>query len=237
MRVTRRRRSRRPRAAARASSRSPRSAAQCSAVMPSPCGALTSARSASSVRTRRDVAAHRGVGDAAIDWRAPARDRGDAAARAAAATAARSSGAFKHALHLVSSSLRPRIRDDLSPDPLRPTTTLNDVSAERPPVESPNCSMSVEPDHVHRASASRSPSACPPRRGECTLPRSLPLAPPSSDQRAALVVVDVAVAHRRAVDDQALVEQRRVAFLDRLQLLQEVGQQADVVPVDLRRTR
>ncbi len=99
------------------------------------------------------------------------------------------------------------------------------------PVESPNCAMSVRPSACATVSIDvghRRPGL----RLEVPVARQLSLRAAQHDQRAPLVVVDVGVAHRRAVDDQALVEQRRVAFLDRLELLQEVRQQADVVLVD-----
>ncbi len=54
------------------------------------------------------------------------------------------------------------------------------------------------------------------------------------EQRAALVIVDVRVAHRRSVDHQRVVEQVAVAVRRVLQLLQEIRQHADVVAVDLR---
>ena len=57
------------------------------------------------------------------------------------------------------------------------------------------------------------------------------------EQRAALVIVDVRVAHWRAVDDEAPVEQVAVAIRRVLQLLEEIRHQADVVLVDLRELR
>ena len=47
------------------------------------------------------------------------------------------------------------------------------------------------------------------------------------------MVVQVRIAHRRAVDDQALFEKVLVAFLDGLQLLQKIRDHADVVRVQL----
>ena len=59
--------------------------------------------------------------------------------------------------------------------------------------------------------------------------------PPLPDQqdRQVVVVVAVAVADAAAVDDHAVVEQRAVAFLDRLQLAEQVGELLDVEAVDL----
>ena len=48
------------------------------------------------------------------------------------------------------------------------------------------------------------------------------------------MTVQVAVAHATPVQNEAVVEQRAVAVLDRLHLLQEVAEQFDVVGVDLR---
>ena len=67
--------------------------------------------------------------------------------------------------------------------------------------------------------------------------RKLTVGAADENQRTPLVVVNVRIPHRRAVDDEALVEQRRVAVLDRLELLQEVRQQAHVIPIDLREVR
>ncbi len=53
------------------------------------------------------------------------------------------------------------------------------------------------------------------------------------EERAALVVVDVGVAHRRAVDDHGLVEEAGAALLDACEPIEEVGNQPHVVPVDL----
>ena len=68
----------------------------------------------------------------------------------------------------------------------------------------------------------------------CRPPFSCAAGVAGEEQRAALVVVHVRVAHRRAVDDQRVVEQVAVAVRRVLQLLEEVRQQADVVLVDLR---
>ena len=53
------------------------------------------------------------------------------------------------------------------------------------------------------------------------------------EQRAALVVVQVRIAHRRAVDDQRVVEHVAVAVRNLLQLVEQVRHQADVIGVDL----
>ena len=53
------------------------------------------------------------------------------------------------------------------------------------------------------------------------------------EQRAAGMVVDVGVGHRRSVHDQRLVEQVPVSVVRVLQLLQEVRKRGDVVAVDL----
>ena len=53
------------------------------------------------------------------------------------------------------------------------------------------------------------------------------------EQRAALVVVQVRVAHGRAVDDERVVEHVAVAIGNGLQLGQQVRHQADVVAIDL----
>src|SRR5438067_3265452 len=57
---------------------------------------------------------------------------------------------------------------------------------------------------------------------------------PGDEQRHALVVVDVRVAHRRSVDDQAVVEQRGITLAGVLQLLEQIRNHAHVVAVDLR---
>ena len=68
----------------------------------------------------------------------------------------------------------------------------------------------------------------------CRLPFSSPLAWPSKDQRHALVIVDVRIAHRAAVHHHRMIQQIAVAIRGVLQLLQEVRQQADVIAVELR---
>ena len=60
---------------------------------------------------------------------------------------------------------------------------------------------------------------------------------PGEEQRASLVVVHVGVPYRRPVDDERLVEEVAVPFLNILQLLEEVGYEADVVFIDLRELR
>src|SRR5690606_14018931 len=55
---------------------------------------------------------------------------------------------------------------------------------------------------------------------------------PREEERAALVVVHVRVAHRRPVDDERVVEQRALAVGRLPELLEEVRQDADVIPVD-----
>src|SRR5437588_196605 len=56
----------------------------------------------------------------------------------------------------------------------------------------------------------------------------------SQEQRTALVVVDIRVAHRRSVHDEAVLEQVTVAVARILQLLEQIRHHADVIPVDLR---
>ena len=80
----------------------------------------------------------------------------------------------------------------------------------------------------------RSPSACRRRRLTCRLPFSAPAGVAGEQQRAALVVVHVRVAHRRSVDDRRVLEQIALAIGGLLQPIEEVRQQADVVAVDLR---
>ena len=58
---------------------------------------------------------------------------------------------------------------------------------------------------------------------------------PDGDERHPLVVVQVGVAHRRTIQHDGLVEQRAVAIRGRLaQLLEEIGQLAHMISVDLR---
>ena len=54
------------------------------------------------------------------------------------------------------------------------------------------------------------------------------------EQRRAAMVVDVRVGHRRAVEDEAVREQVAVAVGCVLQLLEQIGNHAHVIPVDLR---
>ena len=61
----------------------------------------------------------------------------------------------------------------------------------------------------------------------------LPLAWPSQEQRHALVVVDVRIAHGAAVEHHRMVQQVAVAIRRVLQLVQEIRQQADVIAVQL----
>ena len=61
----------------------------------------------------------------------------------------------------------------------------------------------------------------------------LPVRMTQNKQRAPLVVVEVGVAHTRAIYHQALVQQRRIAFRDTLQLVDEIRQQPYVIAVDL----
>ena len=53
------------------------------------------------------------------------------------------------------------------------------------------------------------------------------------NERHALVVVDVGIAHGAAVKHQRVVEQVAVAIGRVLQLVEEVGQQADVIAIEL----
>ena len=59
------------------------------------------------------------------------------------------------------------------------------------------------------------------------------MAATKQNQRTTTVVVRVAVRHRRAVHDGGVVEQRRIAIHRRLELVEQVRQQTDVVAVDL----
>src|SRR5436190_19582255 len=70
-----------------------------------------------------------------------------------------------------------------------------------------------------------------------TAARQLPVGAAENNQRASLVIVDVRIAHWRPVDDHGSVEQRRVSVTKRLELLQEVRQQAHVIPIDLSELR
>src|SRR5438094_1121493 len=54
------------------------------------------------------------------------------------------------------------------------------------------------------------------------------------EQRTSLVVVNVRVPHRRPVEDDRVIEQAPLAVGCALQLLEQVRQQADVIPVDFR---
>ena len=98
-------------------------------------------------------------------------------------------------------------------------------------VESPNCLMST-PMACSAASMALA-IGVPSSARRWRLPFNAPPAWPRQEQRAPLVVVQVRVAHRRAVDDQRVVEHVAVAVLDRLQLLEQVRHQADVIGVDL----
>ena len=55
---------------------------------------------------------------------------------------------------------------------------------------------------------------------------------PGEEERHALVIVQVRIAHRRAVHHQRVLEQVAVAFRRVLQLLEEIRNHADVVGVD-----
>src|ERR1051325_8130081 len=53
------------------------------------------------------------------------------------------------------------------------------------------------------------------------------------NQRATPMVVEIGVAHRRSIDDHRLVQHVLLAFLNALELVEEVRQHADVILVDL----
>jgi hypothetical protein len=57
---------------------------------------------------------------------------------------------------------------------------------------------------------------------------------PGDEERHPLVIVQVRVAHRRAVDDRRAVEQRAVVVRRVFQLLEKLRKPPDVVGVDLR---
>ena len=106
-------------------------------------------------------------------------------------------------------------------------------SDRTPPVLSPKLVMSSSPSlcssRQHRVGHRRAVGRL---EVQAALQRAAGVA--GEEQRAALVVVHVRVAHRRAVDDQRVVEQvarRRPACSS---AFEEVRQQADVVLVDLR---
>src|SRR5262245_25796023 len=58
------------------------------------------------------------------------------------------------------------------------------------------------------------------------------IAAPQDDHRQIFVAVQIAVAEAAAIDDHAMIEQRAVAFSNRFQLPDEVGELFDVVAVD-----
>ena len=66
----------------------------------------------------------------------------------------------------------------------------------------------------------------------CWLPANFPVGMSGQEQGTALMVVEVGVPHRRAINNQALFEQVAVALGCIPELLQEVRDHADVVLVD-----
>ena len=206
-------------AARRPSRRSPRSAAQCSAVMPSPCAAFTSAPCVSSVRSAAVspfIAAFATAGTGgppAYPARRPDRrpqQHGRAAppSRSARAEAANRCLAW---------------RADMSRS--IPFGSVAQALSANSPVLSPKLFMSSRPSVCSSVSIALA-IGVPSGALRCRLPCELAVGVAEQEQRAAPVVVHVAVAHRRAVDDQRLVEQVPVAVRRVLQLLEEVRQQA-----------
>ena len=161
-------------------------------VTPSPCGALTSAPcliiASTSARSPRIAAS-------AIDRRRPARpiDRRSPRRRTAASTSAAGS---RRSVASLSVRLHPADRraDGLRSDRSSPVLSPNDVSSFMPSM----CAI------VRKTFAIGVPS------GAFDVEPALQLATglAGQEQRTALVVVHVRVAHRRAVHDQRVVEQR-----------------------------
>src|SRR5262249_24671604 len=181
-----------------ARSRLPCSAAQCSAVIPSPSAALTSAPRCTSERTvaRSSCIAASATGD-------PPTRALDRTPSVSASTPTSAATSRRRTFVMVLSALS--IRD--------PRSAIHN-SERQLPRRIAELFHVGQPDLVHHAQHHvRHRRAC--RRLDVDVPRQLSVAAAEQNQRTALVIVDVAVAHRRPVEHDALVEQRSVPFVDR----------------------
>ncbi len=91
----------------------------------------------------------------------------------------------------------------------------------------PESGQVIVPEHVEHGQH-RIRHRCAVRRLHMKTTGQLPVRVAQSDQRASLVVVEVGVAHARAIHDQAFVQQCRVALRDALKLVDEIRQQPNV---------
>src|SRR5690349_20561013 len=189
-----------------ASAASPRSAAQCNALMPSPCAAFTSAPSLISCCTalRSPRAAASATGETLC---API-----AAAITTAIINARNDCRFIIALRLGCGRRR-NLRDRL----------LAGAVAERLDVFHAEAVRERE-EHVRHRRCIGGLDV------EVALQQAVAVS--QQDQRAAAIVVDVRIRHRRSPDHQRLLEQVAVAFLRFLEAIEEIRQQADAELVD-----
>ena len=190
----------------------PCSAAQCIAVMPSPCAALTSAPPASRART------------AAMSPSIAASATGESATRGAAAPKTRISAAQPrrppgqarlpccHGRHPCVAAAGPRDEGEFS------RAVAEALHLHPQTVESPQ----------HGVGHGRGVG-----RLDVQVPFQQPVGSAHQDQRAAAMVVQVGVGHRRAPHDHGLVQKAGVTLHAALQLLEEVRQLAHAVLADL----
>src|SRR5690606_4005246 len=177
-----------------AKSASPRSAAQCRAVIPSPCAAFTSAPERTSERTA----------SRSPRWAASAMGAsGGDAAPSNSANAIVQSIFMKGRLYRPwNPCMRPRLEQELA----RAVAEAGDVRV-------PELLHEVHEDVRH---------GCAVRRLVVQPSLKRPVAAPEKDERAATVVVQVGVTHRRAPHHDGLVEQAGVAVHGVLHTLHEV---------------
>ena len=193
--------------------------------MPSPCAALTSAPFFSSVLTasRSRAIAASATGAAAARSHARRRDR------------QRRNRSTCDALMTTLTNMNTNLRKP--PYSPCPRTFRTRRSSPEPlfnskrPVLSPNVFMFETDVLHHREEHVGHRRAVGGLQVQVAAQRATGLA--GEEQRAALVVVHVRVAHRRSVDHQRVVEQVVLAVRRVLQLLQEVRNHADVIAVDL----
>src|SRR5262249_4555223 len=200
-----------------ASSRSFLLAAQCSAVMPSPCAELTSAPSLSSARTASLLPCM-------------AASTTEVAGVAAWASIERpiANVALAHRLIIRRSMSDP----SCTPGPgTRPRQLHCRIQVHRARAVAEALQIGVSEtmqqgqQHVgHRRAVGRLDM-------QVALQRAAGVA--RQEERHALVIVNVRIAHRRAVQHQGVVEEGALAVARVLQLLEQIRHHAHVVPVDL----
>src|SRR5262245_26096722 len=177
--------------------------AQCNAVIPSPCAALTSAPCFNRLRT---------AGRSPFIAASATRDSTAPAWINALVPSPSARQMNKAAMTLFFNIASPPLNGELS-GAITEGFRVDAHSAQQREI------------HIrHRRSIGR-------HKVQITFQRTVAVA--GQEDRATFVIVQVAVAHRGAVQNEGVIEQVAVSVWSLLQLLQEIRNLADVIPVDL----